>query len=165
MLLSTTSKYIMNSCIATQWRNRRGGGRVPPETFDREISAHLPGKKRKIVKGKVKIENGRREKFQNEERTFFFFFFFFAFHFSKWLKFVLGLPKWKFATGKKHFTPGKKKSGKITLPPQKKKFLLRPCCYPKQIHKVNMDLQKIAYQYNGHLSLLQTTCSCYLQRI
>ena len=34
---------------------------------------------------------------------------FFAFHFSKPLKFVLGLPKWEFSTGKKHFTPGKNK--------------------------------------------------------
>ena len=50
--------------------------------------------------------------------TLFFFFFFFAFHFWKRRKFVLGLPKWEFCTGKKHFTPGKK-SGKITLPPQK----------------------------------------------
>ena len=31
---------------------------------------------------------------------------------------VLGVPKWEFSTGKKHFTPGKK-SGKMTLPPQK----------------------------------------------
>ena len=29
--------------------------------------------------------------------------FFFFFHFSKPLKSVLGLPKWKFSTGKKHF--------------------------------------------------------------
>ena len=42
---------------------------------------------------------------------FFFFFFFFAFHFSKRLRFVLGLPKWKFSIGEK--------LGKITLPPQK----------------------------------------------
>ena len=49
------------------------------------------------------------------EAFFFFFFFFFAFHFSKQLKSVLGLPKWEFSTGKKHFTPGKK-SGKMTLP-------------------------------------------------
>ena len=34
--------------------------------------------------------------------------FFFAFHFWKRRKFVLGLPKWEFSTGKKHFTPGKK---------------------------------------------------------
>ena len=34
-------------------------------------------KRRKSVKGKVKIENGRRGKFQNEQRTPFFFFFFF----------------------------------------------------------------------------------------
>ena len=36
---------------------------------------------------------------------------------KRW-KFVLGLPEWEFSTGKKHFTPGKK-SGKMTLPPQK----------------------------------------------
>ena len=54
----------------------------------------------KIVKGKV-------EKIQNEERPPFFFFFF-ASHFSKSVKFVLGLPKWKFSTGKKLFTLGKK---------------------------------------------------------
>ena len=42
----------------------------------------------------------------------------FCFHFSKPLKFVLGVPNWKFSTGKKHFTLGKK-SGKMTLPPQK----------------------------------------------
>ena len=36
-----------------QWRNGRGaGGRVPPETSDREISTDLPGKKRQ----------GKREK-------------------------------------------------------------------------------------------------------
>ena len=47
-----------------------------------------------------------------------FFSSFFAFHFSKPLKFVLGLPKWQFSTGKRHFTPGKH-SGKLTLPPLK----------------------------------------------
>ena len=36
----------------------------------------------------------------------FIYFFIFAFHFSKRLKFVLGLPKWEFSTGKKHFTSG-----------------------------------------------------------
>ena len=53
-------------------------------------------KRRKIVKrkGRWKIENGRKEsyKMRNEERFLF----------------LGGLPKWKFATGKKHFTPGKK---------------------------------------------------------
>ena len=42
----------------------------------------------------------------------FCFCFCFAFHFSKPLKFVLGLPKWE------HFTPGEK-SGKMTLSPLK----------------------------------------------
>ena len=35
-------------------------------------------------------------------------FFFFAFHFSKPLKFVFGLPKCEFSTGKKAFHTGKK---------------------------------------------------------
>ena len=35
-------------------------------------------------------------------------FFFIAFHFSKWLKFVLDVPKWKFSTGKKAFHSRKK---------------------------------------------------------
>ena len=49
---------------------------------------------------------------------FFFFFFFLLFNFQKPQKFVLGLPKWDFSTGEKHFRPGKK-SGKMTLPPLK----------------------------------------------
>ena len=38
---------------------------------------------------------------------FFFFFFFFCFSLLKTTEFVLGLPKWQFFTGKKHFSPGK----------------------------------------------------------
>ena len=49
------------------------------------------------------------------EKGFFLIFFIFAFHFSKPLNFVLGLPKWEFPTGKRHFTLGKN-SGKMTLP-------------------------------------------------
>ena len=60
-------------------------------------------KRRKIGKGKVENRKWKEEKLQNEEGTFFFFF---AFHFSKPQKFVSGLPKWEFSTGKKHFTPG-----------------------------------------------------------
>ena len=45
---------------------------------------------------------------------------------NKKLKFVLGLPKWKYSIGKKHFTLGKK-SGKMTLPTQKK-FPVTPLC-------------------------------------
>ena len=47
-----------------------------------------------------------------------FFFFFFPFHFWKRRKFVLSLPKWELSTGKRRFHAGKK-SGKMTLPPQK----------------------------------------------
>ena len=128
-----------------QWRNRGGGGRVPPETSDREISADLPGKNRqgkkekgwkkgKLQKGRWKIENGRVERWKSCKMRrgpfFFFFFFFFACHFSKPLRFVLGLPKWKFYTGKKHFTSGKK-SGQITLLPHKN-FPVTPLMWSKQ---------------------------------
>ena len=54
-------------------------------------------------------------------REHLFFFFFLAFHFSKPLEFVLGVPKWEFATWKKHFTPGKN-SGKIYV---QKDFMIR----------------------------------------
>ena len=58
-----------------QWCNRQGaGGRVPPETSDREIFADLPGKNRQGKKGKgVNIDKkGRKlvklkmEKLKNE---------------------------------------------------------------------------------------------------
>ena len=70
-------------------------------------------RKGKFLKGKVENWKWKVEKLQNEESSPPLFF-----HLSKPLKFVLGLPKWKFSTGKKHFTPGEK-SGKMTLPPQK----------------------------------------------
>ena len=104
-----------------------GGQSAPPETSDREIFADVSGKKRQGKKGKgvklrrkggkLEMEVGKRQK--KRWGPFFFFF-----HFWKRRKFVLGLPKWEFSTGKKHFTPGKK-SGKMTLPPQKI-CLLRP---------------------------------------
>ena len=56
---------------------------------------------------------------------FVFCLFVFAFHLSKPLKFVLGLPKWKFSIGKKNFTPGKNSGKKRTLPLWKI-FLLCP---------------------------------------
>ena len=59
-----------------------------------------------------------------KEDHFIFFFFFFFCHFSKTLKFVLGLTKWEFSNRKKYFTPGKK-LGKMTLPPLKN-ILLTP---------------------------------------
>ena len=69
--------------------------------------------------GKLEMKAGKHSKKRwGPFFFFFFFFFFFASHFWKRRKFVLGLPNWEFSTGKKHFTPGKK-SGKMTLPPQK----------------------------------------------
>ena len=49
---------------------------------------------------------------------FFFFFLLFTFENDRNLCFGSDLPKWEFSTGKKHFRTGKK-SGKMTLPPQK----------------------------------------------
>ena len=83
---------------------------MPPETSDREIFADLLGKERqgkkekgvKIEKkkenckregGKLKMEGGKVTKWGEDP-------FFFACHFLKPLKFVLGLSKWKFSTGK-----------------------------------------------------------------
>ena len=85
---------------------------MPPKTSDWEISADLPGKERqgekgkwsrkegKSKKGRWKIENGRKS-YKMRRGPFF------SFHFWKPLKFVLGLPKWEFSTGKK--------SGKMTF--------------------------------------------------
>ena len=55
---------------------------------------------------------------------FLFIYLCFAFHFSKPLKYVFCLPRWKFSTGKKHSTPGKKSRNR-TLPPLKN-ILLSP---------------------------------------
>ena len=101
-------------------RGRGQGAECPLET-----SADLSGKKEKgwklkrkegkLWKGKVKTWKWKVEKLENEERTPFFFFFF-CFSVFK-TNFVLGLPKWKFSTGKKHFMLGKNQ--KKWLPPQK----------------------------------------------
>ena len=114
----STSVLAVHCFTIMQWRNRRGGGHL---TSDREISADLSGKKEarekgqngeeknencKRESGKLKMEGGKSSKMRRG-LFFFFFFFFFAFHFSKRRKFVLGVPKWKFSTGKKDFTPGK----------------------------------------------------------
>ena len=57
-------------------------------------------------------------------------FFFFAFHFSKPLKFFLGVPKWEFSTGKKHFMPGKKIRKKNYFVPSEKYSCYAPALTP-----------------------------------
>ena len=79
---------------------------------------------------------------------------YFFFHFSKWLKFVLGLPKWKFPTGKKHFTPGKKVR-KNDFAPSEKFSCYAPgitCLFKVTfiIHCTSMDLDSL----NLYTSLL-----------
>ena len=49
--------------------------------------------------GKCKMEGGKVTKCGEDPFSF-------PYHFSKPLKFVFCLSKWKFSTGKKHFTPG-----------------------------------------------------------
>ena len=60
-----------------------------------------------IVKEEEENLKMKGERYENEQGTFLFsFIYFFACHFLKPLKFVWGVPKWKFLPGKRHFTPG-----------------------------------------------------------
>ena len=154
-----------------QWHNRWGkGGQSPPETSDLEFSADLPckqtqGKKGKwsrkegkSEKGMWKIVNWKEEKLQNEERAFVKTYLL-RFTFQTTFFFFLAVPNWEFSTGKKHFTPGEK-SGKLTLCPLWKIFLLRPCskhsililnirnqyqCCVHKVYLLNTVLQFISY--------------------
>ena len=92
--------YLLN--IDFRWHDDSGvtgrGAECPPETSDQEIFADLPGKKRQGKKGKW--GNG-------EENSLF-----------KMTKICFGSTKMEIFYREKAFTPGKK-SGKMTLPPQK----------------------------------------------
>ena len=115
-----------------QWCNRWGqGGRVPPRDFwpgnfcwpTRKKEARKKWKKGKMEKKRMKIVKGEVENWKWKEgkvpKWGEDFCFFFLSTFKKRQKFVLGLPKWKFSTGKKRFTPGKK-SGKNDFAPSEK---------------------------------------------
>ena len=127
------AKVCMLACL--QWHNRWGEeergmgaecttrdfwpGNFCGTTRKREARKKGAEKKenRKIESGK--FENGRRKSHKmSKMRWEPFFLFFFAFHFSKPLKFVLGLPKWEFFYREKVFHAGKKNQEKW-LPPQK----------------------------------------------
>ena len=75
----------------------------------------------KIVKGKVKIENGRRESSKMRRGPFLF-----SFSLFKMSKISLGFTKMEIPYREKAFHAGKKKSGKMTLPPQKNVFPVTP---------------------------------------
>ena len=104
-------RLLRHYILIKVWRNRQGGGQgrgVPPRDFWAGNFWWRIGKKEARKKGKrgekweekkenCKKKKGRWNSYKNEERTFFFF----AFHFWKRRKFVLGLPKWEFSTGKK----------------------------------------------------------------
>ena len=89
----------------------------------REKGENNGEQKEDFVKKRWKIGNGRRKSYKMKRRPFFLLlllFFFLSFYISKRLKFGLGLPKWKFATGKKHFTPGEKCLRKNDFAPSEK---------------------------------------------
>ena len=104
-------------------------------------------------RGKEKMENGEEkkenwireggklkwkgEKLKKKKRRgpppfFFSLSLFFCFSLFKTTEIVLGLPKWEFSNGKKHFTMGKK-SGKMTLPTPKI-FLIHLCKGRQQLY-------------------------------
>ena len=90
---SVHSEKKLESVCLRQWRNRRGGGRGAecPQRFltgkflltywekrDKEKKGkgvEIEKKRRKIVKGKMKIGNGSRKSYKNRWGPFFFFFF------------------------------------------------------------------------------------------
>ena len=78
------------------------------------------------------------EKLGRGRGPFFFFFFFFFFSlFTFWNKFVLGQPKWKFSTRKKHFTPVGK-IGKNDFTPSEKY-----CSYATVLHTYQETLNTV----------------------
>ena len=125
-----------NKAIDSGITGRGWGDRVPPWHFSpgnfcwpiRKRQGRQKGKwrRRKIKKGggegRLKIENGRRKSYKVRRGPFFFFF---AFHFSKPLKFVLGLPtKMGICHREKAYRAGKKFRKNDFAP--LKKFLLMP---------------------------------------
>ena len=119
-------------CIHRQWRNRRGaGGQCAPqrhltgkflltyqekrgkEWMEKGVKWRRKKGKWKRKGGKLKWEEGKVPKWG---RTFFFFLL---------TKIVLGLPKWKFSTGKSILC--REKNLEKWLCPLRKSFLLCPC--------------------------------------
>ena len=100
----------------SQWCNRQGGwdgGTLLTRKFQLTYWEKRGKEKREKGEwrrkgGKLKMEGGKVTKWED---------FFFSFSLFKPLKFVLGLPKWKFLPRKS--ISRWKKSGKINLPPQK----------------------------------------------
>ena len=124
-----------------QWCNRQGvgqGAECLPRDFwpgnfcwptrkkrgkEKMEKGEMEKKRREIVKRKVENWKWEEGKLQNEERTFFFFrLFTFQNHWN--LFWVYEMEKWKFSSGKRHFTPGKNQEKLIC--PLRKIFLLRP---------------------------------------
>ena len=142
---------------------------MPPETSDRKIFADLPRKREarkngkwsrkegKSEKGRWKIENGGSKSYiMRREPSFFclfvclfvvfsFWFLFscFACHFTKALKFVLGLPKWEFSTGKKHFMRQEKNQEKWLCPPPPTNIPLMPLWswFSSRMYSISFVLQ------------------------
>ena len=102
------------------------------------------------------LEGGKSFKMRRGRGLFFFFFFFFCFSPFKMTKICFGSTKME-----KHFTPGKK-SGKMTLPPQKT-FPVRPlfehlcsfnrCAFRPSPHRFYFQqLRFLCSNYNSNMS-------------
>ena len=70
-------------------KNGRERGKEEREQRGKEKRENGEGKEGKIVEENLKLK-GERERYENEQQRTFFF------HFLKQLKFVWGVPKWKF---------------------------------------------------------------------
>ena len=111
----------------------------------------------KMEGGNLEIDEGKVPKWGED------FFFFLAFHFSKQWKFVLGVPKWKFSTGKKEFTPGKK-IWKNDIPPSEKipvtplthtlSHMYIPSKISTYINTQNLNTLNLHEQWRGKLEIV-----------
>ena len=90
--------------------------------------------------------------------------FFFAFHFSKWQKLVLGVPKWKFSTGKKGFHGGKK-IRKNDFAPSEKISCYAPVFYAS-FYSINQEAwaNLSTHQNNAHI-LFTVTKICRMRKL
>ena len=157
-----------------QWRNRRGGGggrgQSAPRDFWPGNFCWRIGKNEARKKGKrgenweEKKENCKREgvklemevgKVIKEVRNFFFSFCF-AFHFLKRREFILGLPEWEFATGKKSISC-REKIRKNDFAPSEK----YACYAPDSFALARLTPQALLLSYIAQISLTRVSMRCW----
>ena len=144
-----------------------GGCRVPPRDFWPGNFWWPTGKRearKKMENGAEKKENWKREggKLEGGKVSKGSFFFFFFVHFSKPLKFVLGLLKWEFSTGKKHFTLGKK-SAKMTAPSEKYSSCNAPDRQHTEAVYYKLSLPQVTQLISFNPNVVHLFCPNFLQ--